>query len=152
MLAFGIYLWRNKIDGRVLVGQTGSTKGFLRRKSQYLSDLRSGRYMKKNKHFQRAWNKYGKNNFEFIILEILYNDKHLTAYEQSFVNYYKTLPGGIYNQSGPVDNPLRGATIGPCSEEKRAKYHLQIAVGPNRQYQRRLEINYLIPSNINGKQ
>jgi ABC-type arginine transport system ATPase subunit len=152
MLAFGIYLWRNKIDGRVLVGQTGSTKGFLRRKFQYLSDLRSGRYVKKNKHFQRTWNKCGENNFEFIILEILYNYKHLKSYKHflSIITKLCLVAFAIR----VVQQKIR------CAEQLSAlvlkkivsKYHLQISVGPNRQYRRRLEINYLIPLNINGKQ
>lgn len=102
MLIGGIYLWINKITNTALIGQTSN---FKRRKREYLSRLNNNKH--NNAYFQNAWNKYGASNFEFIILQYV-DIKYLTSYEQSYLNYYKSLPGGTYNQVGPVDSPRRG--------------------------------------------
>lgn len=99
----GVYLWRNKITNQVLVGQTDN---FTRRLYEYKSKLSNGTFA--NKHFQSSWNKHTSENFEFIVLELVENPAFLTSYEQSYLDYYRTLPGGVYNQIGPADNPTRG--------------------------------------------
>lgn len=106
-MKFGIYKWTNLITGRVLVGQTGSTVGFDKRKNRYINELSKNRW--ENKHFQRSWNKYGRDNFRFEMVEALDNDKILTEREQCWLDYYRALPSGVYNQDGPADNPRRGA-------------------------------------------
>lgn len=103
----GIYMWHNKITGRVLVGQT---QNFSKRKAAYIGKLRRGAYIS-NKHFQRSWTKNGENAFEFIILERIAKLAFLTYFEQSYLNYYRTLPGGVYNEIGPADAPRRGTHI-----------------------------------------
>lgn len=115
----GIYMWRNKITGRVLVGQTCDFKS---RKAKYLSALRKGTYG--NKHFQRSWTKHGEDAFEMIILEHLYNIAFLTGFEQAYVDYYRTLPGGVYNEVGPVDCPRRGAIVSEETKLKLSKINL----------------------------
>ena len=55
MIEFGIYGWFNLITGRVLVGQTGNTVGFIKRKAQYIYKLKAKKW--ENLHFQRSWNK-----------------------------------------------------------------------------------------------
>lgn len=112
----GIYKWTNLVTGRVLVGQAGSTTGFTARKCTYFSQLRSGKY-KTNNHFQRSFTKHGEANFSFEILERmpigdLTIEQHkpiLTAREQFWLDHYRALPGGVYNQVGTVDGPLRGS-------------------------------------------
>lgn len=101
----GIYVWINKITGRALVGSTGASIGFSIRRSTYISNLKIGKW--RNNHFQRSWNKYGPENFRFDILEFV-EDKFLIAYENSYISYYRSLPGGVYNQAGPAENPRRG--------------------------------------------
>lgn len=115
----GIYKWTNIITGQVLVGQTGSTKGFAERKAAYLRDLRKGEYG--NTHFQRSFNKHGESVFvfepiEFLPIGDLTIEQHkpiLTAREQFWVDYYRAQPAGVYNQAGPVDSPSRGRQISP---------------------------------------
>jgi group I intron endonuclease len=110
----GIYIWKNKITGRVLVGQT---QDFEVRKKKYLNKLRNGYY--KNNHFQSSWNKHGEHNFEFIVLQQVENLKFLTSYEQSYLDYYRSLNTGVYNQKGPCDCPCRGIKHTP--EQNKAK-------------------------------
>lgn len=104
MIQSGIYMWKNKITGRVLVGQTVN---FNKRKASYLRSLKNGDYG--NSHFQAAWNKYGQDAFEFSILEVVSNHEFLTAFEQKYVDYFRNFKTGVYNQVGPVDSPRRGA-------------------------------------------
>jgi len=101
-----IYQIRNKINGKFYAG---STIGFSQRRKAHLDML------KKKKHhsdiLQRAWNKYGEDSFEFIILEehpninirVLHSD-----YEQPWINK------AHYNVA-----PFAGG--GPQSIETRAK-------------------------------
>lgn len=60
----GIYEVRCKVNNKAIVG---SSKHLSKRYSQYVYELR--RNINKNPYLQRAWNKYGPENFEFVILE-----------------------------------------------------------------------------------
>lgn len=55
---------KNKKNGKIYIGQTNN---FENRFRQHKQSFR--RKDHKNKHFQRAWDKYGEENFEFSILE-----------------------------------------------------------------------------------
>ena len=124
MIACGIYKWTNIKTGRVLVGQACHTTGFSRRKSQYLSDLRRGIYC--NKHFQKSFDKHGEQSFLFEELELMPIDdlalsEHsvlLTKAEQKWVDHYRQLSGGVYNQAGPVNSPLLGTKRSEETKEK----------------------------------
>lgn len=118
-IEFGIYAWVNKVNGRMLIGQTGSSVGFKKRKKQYLYNLRNDR--QGNRYFKAAWNKYGAKNFQFIVLEKLDDDAVLTQYEQWYVDYYRSLPSGVYNFKGPADCPLRGYKFSDEEREQRSK-------------------------------
>lgn len=59
----GIYAIKNKIDGKLYIGQTVN---FARRFSHHRWSLRSGKHS--SPKLQNAWNKYGESAFEFLIL------------------------------------------------------------------------------------
>lgn len=59
-----VYAIKRKEADKFYIGSTIHPK---RRKSQHFSDLRKGRHT--NIHLQRAFNKYGENQFEWIVLE-----------------------------------------------------------------------------------
>lgn len=61
----GVYQWRNKVNGKVYVG--GASVGFDERYDDYIKRLKKRKCH--NIHLQRAWDKYGRHNFEFEILE-----------------------------------------------------------------------------------
>lgn len=63
----GVYEIKNKINGKRYIGSTIRT--FTKRLEHHRCLLRKNTH--KNKHLQRAWNKYGEDNFEFSILEIV---------------------------------------------------------------------------------
>jgi group I intron endonuclease len=62
----GIYKIVNKINGKYYVG---STTNFNKRKSDHIKRLNGGYHI--NKHLQSSWNKYGKDNFEFVLVEFI---------------------------------------------------------------------------------
>lgn len=60
----GVYIITNLINKKIYVGSSINIK---LRWANHKSDLRRGTH--RNKHLQRAWNKYGEENFNFKILE-----------------------------------------------------------------------------------
>lgn len=60
----GIYSIRNKINNKIYIG---SAVNLYKRLSLHYYELK--KYTHCNRHLQRAWNKYGEENFECIILE-----------------------------------------------------------------------------------
>lgn len=87
----GIYGIRNLINGKIYVGKTGMNFGD--RWDSHRSLLNSGKH--DNQHLQRAWNKYGQENFEFIVLEDCEIDK-LSELEKHYIKSYKDM-GLAYN-------------------------------------------------------
>lgn len=88
-----IYEIRNLVNDKPYVGRT--TNNF---KVRYLWNhkpkLEKGNHY--NKHLQRAWNKYGEENFEFnIIVEI--NDSYIVKAEQYWIDKLQAYKNG-YNQ------------------------------------------------------
>lgn len=79
----GIYMLKNIITGDFYIGQSIH---MAHRKGCHLYELRSHRHA--NKHLQRAFNKYGEENFVFEVLQCC-EESRLTEYEQAFVNIWK---------------------------------------------------------------
>lgn len=87
----GIYGIRNLINGKIYVGKTGMNFGD--RWDSHRSLLNNGKH--DNPHLQKAWNKYGKDNFEFIVLEDCEIDE-LSDREKYYIKLYKDM-GLAYN-------------------------------------------------------
>ncbi|WP_342759427.1 GIY-YIG nuclease family protein [Kineothrix sedimenti] len=89
---YGIYGIVNKVNGKIYVGQTGER--FQRRYWHHRWKLRDNSH--DNSHLQRAFNKYGENNFEYIVLEIVTDINLLDDLEIKYINQYKQ-KGKNYN-------------------------------------------------------
>lgn len=104
-----IYIIRNKVNGNYYLG---STKDFIKRKSKHLKDL------VKNKHhsivLQRAFNKYGLDNFEIQIFQFCHPEEKITL-----ENYYLKLYSPVYNIAKDALAPMEGRKH---SEETRLKF------------------------------
>lgn len=92
----GIYIIRNNINGNVYIGQAVD---IYERWKEHVSLLRRGKHV--NNHLQRAWNKYGEDNFEFNIVEEcdenVLNDREIywvAEYDSYYNGYNQTLGGG----------------------------------------------------------
>ena len=80
----GIYVIQNTINNHIYIGSSINLK---QRFSQHKSTLRNNTH--KNKHLQSAWNKYGEENFEFIIIEHTSNIKKVLNRENIHIRLYK---------------------------------------------------------------
>ena len=91
MVIYGI---KNKESSKYYVG---GTINFSQRKSSHLNKLN------KNKHhsrkMQRAWDKYGKDSFEFIVLEKVKDVDKLTDTEQKWIDSLDSYHNGYNGQS-----------------------------------------------------
>lgn len=108
----GIYLIRNVINNKVYVGSTGKSYGFETRWLRHRADLRGNCHQ--SPHLQNAWNKYGENNFEFMILEQC-DDNMLIIREQHWIDYYDSM-----NQNKGY-NLKEAGSRGKWSEESKKK-------------------------------
>ena len=82
---YGIYGIVNKTNGKVYVGQTGER--FLRRYWHHQWKLRDNSH--DNMYLQNAWNKYGEDNFEYVVLEVTNDSSLLDELEIKYIDYYK---------------------------------------------------------------
>lgn len=106
-MATGIYSIRNLVTNRVYVGQAVDVG---KRLGQHRSMLRRGKHC--NTHLQASYDKHGPDAFATALLQEC-SVAHLTAYENSYLSYYRGLPGGVYNQVGPAESPLTGSKQSP---------------------------------------
>jgi len=91
----GVYLIRNKVNNKVYIGSSINIK---RRWRDHIYELSRNRH--NNIHLQNAWNKYGKDNFEFVILEEVEDKSILRDREQYWLNKYQSFnPSMGYNIS-----------------------------------------------------
>ena len=91
----GIYTITNLIDSKIYVGYATN---FRKRKGDHFANLKNNKH--KNIHLQRAYNKYGKDNFICELIEEC-EVEHLTSQE----NYWSNLLD--------AHNPKRGYNIRP---------------------------------------
>ncbi len=91
-MTIGIYCIKSLVDGKRYIGQSTNIERRWR-DHKYLLD--GGRTI--NKHFERAWKKYGRSNFEFSILLECEVEK-LDEIEKYYINEYQTMnPNKGYN-------------------------------------------------------
>lgn len=80
----GIYCFINKINGKRYIGQSISIN---ERKDNHINNLLKNKHH--SFHLQRAWNKYGIDNFHHEIL-ITCPEEYLNIAETKFINIYKS--------------------------------------------------------------
>jgi group I intron endonuclease len=109
----GIYLIKNIANNKVYVG---SAVNIDIRWSRHKYDLKEGKHH--SQHLQSAWNKYGEQSFTFEAIEEVTNLEHLLAYEQVYLDFYKSYE----NDRGYNIYRVAGSPLGTKhSEETRKK-------------------------------
>ena len=81
----GIYVITCIPSGKYYIG---SSVDIGQRFTQHLSALRNNSH--RNKYLQRAWNKYGFDNFKFDVLHPVYNQENLYSIEESWIKMKNT--------------------------------------------------------------
>lgn len=76
----GIYQIKNLVNGKIYVGSASTLRN---RKCNHFSDLRDNKHP--NARLQNSYNKYGRSNFEFSIIEYCSKDK-LVEREQHYID------------------------------------------------------------------
>lgn len=95
----GIYKILNKANGKFYIG---SALNFYVRWSLHKSNLKGNKH--KNKYLQSAWNKYGEQVFEFIILE---ETENLKEREQHYIDALRPFDRAVgYNLRRVADTNL----------------------------------------------
>ena len=104
----GIYEIVNTVNGKRYVG---SSKDIYGRWVQHQNELKKEKHH--NPHLQNAWKLYGKESFNFYILEQTNNDiQTLFECEQYWYDYYKERNIQLYNAS-----PIAATSSGPITLE-----------------------------------
>lgn len=111
---FGIYRITNTKNGNSYIGKTAMNFGD--RWDCHRAQLRGGYH--DNPHLQNAWNKYGEESFEFVVVEEIDDASKLNELEIKYIAKYKA-DGKSYNISDGGDG---GANLGKhLSEETKRK-------------------------------
>lgn len=94
----GVYKIVNNINGKTYVGQSINIKA---RWKDHINTL--NRNDSHSVLLQRAWNKYGPENFSFEVLELCPEDM-LDEVEVKYINFYDTIKNGYNIESGGNKN------------------------------------------------
>jgi group I intron endonuclease len=109
----GVYQILNLVNGKRYVGSAAIS--FVKRWRDHKWSLKKNKHH--SKHLQRAWNRYGEENFEFEILGCC-NPKDCILWEQKFIDKYKT----ANRKFGYNIYPIAGSPLGnKLSKETKAK-------------------------------
>ena len=111
-----VYKIANKENGKAYIGSTGNPE---KRWVAHRSELRRG--IHPNQILQRAWQKYGEDSFEFIILERLEGSEEMVEREQALIDALRP----EYNIRKTASSNL-GLSFGPQSEEHKNKIRTAI--------------------------
>jgi group I intron endonuclease len=117
----GIYAIKNKLNSNVYVGQVSKKKGLLRRFTEHKSLLNKGLHY--NKHLQSSWSKYQEHNFEFSLIEEVYDEELLDEREQYWIdvtwNYsYNIQPTSGGNPRGRKHSDETKRKIGEANKRR----------------------------------
>lgn len=110
----------NLINGKVWVGQSNSKKGILQRCKGHLCAFRAGN---NSKHLQKAWDKYGQDNFRFEALVELDSptQDELDAHENYFIFIFRSYERGYgYNLNRRASGKGK---LPPETIQKMAQFH-----------------------------
>lgn len=81
----GIYGIKNIINNKIYIGQT--RESFIKRYWHHRCLLNNNHH--DNPHLQNAWNKYGSDNFIFIVIEVVKDSSLIDDLEIQYISYYK---------------------------------------------------------------
>jgi group I intron endonuclease len=110
-----VYKITNLINKKVYIG---STTNFFVRLNTHIGKLR--RNENYNEFLQKDFNLYGENNFQFEIIEHVFNENDLTDREQVWINQLNTVNREYGYNIAPIAGTRKGAKI---SQERIKKWN-----------------------------
>jgi hypothetical protein len=111
-----IYKIVNTVNKKIYVG---SCIAHYRRKAQHYYKLKNK--VHDNNHLQSSWNKYGENNFKFIIIEFVEDTNKLIEREQHWIDILQS----CNNKIGYNKNSIASSSLGyKMSKESKKKMSL----------------------------
>lgn len=113
----GVYLISNNVNGKCYVG---STIHLDQRRKQHFSRLAHNKHV--NKHLQNAYNKYGREAFEFEVLEIIDIDDSIKGVKKS-ESHAKHIREG---QKGRVLSEEHKAKLSQAAKHRKSQSHHSI--------------------------
>lgn len=103
----GIYRITNIVNNKIYIGSAFCKGGLNRRWVAHKSTLKRNKHF--NQYLQNSWNKYGKDNFIFEVLEIVSDSDKIYLREQFYIDFYKSYEVNIgYNVSRVTSAPMLG--------------------------------------------
>jgi len=115
----GIYKILNRTTGKFYIGS--SSRSIEGRWIEHLSGLRRNSHY--NPRLQRAWNKYGEEDFDFIVLEEVKDKKQVVVREQYYLDYYTCYNKKIGYNICPTANSRLGYIHTEETKQKISKAH-----------------------------
>ena len=101
-----VYKIVNKINNKKYIGSTNDRK---KRWARHRSMLRDDCHT--NQHLQNSYNKYGKDNFQFFIVEEVKDEKDLLDRENFYLKYWNYHAADmLYNVALDASAPMQGRT------------------------------------------
>jgi group I intron endonuclease len=110
----GIYKIENLINGKIYVGSAVDIE--LRKKQHFNHSLKSSKYQ--NPHLRNAMDKYGRENFDFYILEYVTNIIDILITEQYYIDWLEP----EYNIN-PKSNSRLGSITSEITKQKQSETH-----------------------------
>lgn len=128
----GVYKVQNNVNSTIYIGSSIKVSNRIK---QHLRDLRSNRHP--NDKFQKNWNKYGEESFEFSILEYVDDVKFLLEREQYYLDtiLHADIDDEVFENIGLNLTRRAENNLGyKLSEESKFKMSLAKAVKSTRLY------------------
>ena len=143
----GIYKIINRINNKVYIGK--SVDILNKRWRSHKNSLNNGTHI--NTHLQNAWNKYGSENFDFLVI-LECSEDELDKYETYYIAVYKSyLPEFGYNKTYggdggvPTDETRRKMSLAHTgimgTPESKIKQSLRLSGENNPMYGRKKELH-----------
>lgn len=116
----GVYYILNKKNNKIYIGSSKRINRRFYEHRYFLNNQNHG-----NEHLQKAWNKYGEDNFEFGIIEIFNgNDDELRDVEQIWMDYFSSYNKDVgYNISAFAEGS-GGYIVSEQTREKLKNFHM----------------------------
>lgn len=115
----GIYKIENLINNKVYIGQAVDIKRRLNKHKWFLKNDKHP-----NQHLQNSWNKYGKENFSFEVIESVSEKEDLTNCEQYYMDFvFNSMDSknGYNKRSADLSPSFSEETLKKISENNKGK-------------------------------